>query len=105
MSEDLYLKRLEEIIAGPEGFGLPPLAPVVAMWLRDYRPGNPEERHEFDHASQEIAEDLRDIAVIGTNDIALVMVAAGYRIRRYLGGALWSMVYAGTDDKDDDRDD
>ena len=104
MNDDMYLEIIERIIADPEEFGLPPLAPVVAMWLRDYRPGNPEERHEFDHASQEIAEDLRDIAVIGTNDIALVMVAAGYRIRRYLGGALWSMVYAGTYDDTDDGD-
>lgn len=104
MNDYMYLETIARIIADPEEFGLPPLAPVVAMWLRDYRPGNPEERHEFDHASQEIAEDLRDIAVIGTNDIALVMLAAGYRIRRYLGGALWSMVYAGTCDDTDDGD-
>lgn len=103
MSEDLYLKRLEEIIADPDDFGLPPLAPVVAMWLRDFRPGNPEQHHEFDHASQEIADDLADVAAVSTNEIALVMVAAGYRIRRYIGGALWSMEYAGTyDDKDND---
>ena len=106
MNEELYLKRLAEIIADPDDFGLPALAPVVAMWLRDYRPGNPEQSHEFDHSSQEIAEDLRDVAQLGTNEIALVMVAAGYRIRRYRGGALWSMEYAGTDDgNDDDNDD
>lgn len=106
MNEEKYLETIEQIIADPDAFGLPPLAPVVAMWLRDYRPGNPEQPHEFDHASQEIAEDLRDVALVASNDIALVMVAAGYRIRRYRGGALWSMEYAGTDDgNDDDNDD
>ena len=105
MNEEKYLETIEQIIADPDAFGLPALAPVVAMWLRDYRPGNPEQRHEFDHSSQEIAEDLRDVAQLGTNEIALVMVAAGYRIRRYIGGALWSMEYAGTyDDKDEDAD-
>lgn len=105
MNEEKYLARLEDIILDPEKYGLPTLAPVVAMWLRDYRPGNPEQPHEFDLSSQEIAEDLRDVAQLGTNEIALVMVAAGYRIRRYRGGALWSMEYAGPDDKDDDNDD
>lgn len=106
MNEEKYLARLEDIILDPEKYGLPILAPVVAMWLRDYRPGNPEQRHEFDHSSQEIAEDLVGVAAVTTNEVAMVMVAAGYRIRRYIGGALWSMEYAGTDDgNDDDNDD
>ncbi len=97
MNEEKYLARLEDIIADPEGMGLPKLAPLVAMWLRDFRPGNPAEEHEFDHASDEIAQDLVDTAMLATNDVAAVMLKAGYRIRRYPGGALWSMTYAGTD--------
>lgn len=102
MNEEKYLALLAQICVDPDSFGLPPLAPVVAMWLKDFRPGNPEEAHEFDHSSQSIAEELSEIAAITTNEIALVMVAAGYLIRRYPYGTYWSMVYAGPDIANDD---
>ncbi len=97
MNEEKYLAILDDIIIDPEGMNLPKLAPLVAMWLRDFRPGDPAEEHEFDRASDEIAQDLVDTALLTTNEVAAVLLKAGYRIRRYPGGALWSMTYVGTD--------
>lgn len=96
MNELTYVTRLEQIIHGTYSEAeMPPMAPVVAMFLERYRPADPYTQPEYPNdnmTSYEIAELLEDTAAIPVSDIALVMTTLGYRLHRNeYKGYEWAM--------------
>ena len=95
MNHAEYLQKLESVICGTgEAASLPSSAPVVAMYLENYRPQIPPQQGTLNVTSFEIAEALSDVCSIPLNDVATVMLFLGYRLyRNFQGGFEWSMEY------------
>lgn len=88
-----YEERLSSVISGQtETYLFPTLAPLVAMFLKDFRPS--EELSGENMTSAEIASALLDIADIDNNVIAEVMLYMGYSIvTNELKGPEWGMTF------------
>ncbi len=81
MTRTEYLEAIDKVIQGvgvPSDF--PATAPVVAMFLTDFMPGDPDGPSGDNMTSYEIAQALEDTCQLSTTDVALVMVHLGYRL-------------------------
>lgn len=77
-----YLKKIEEVIERTDKTEhLPATAPVVAMFLEGFMPGDPESEEQMNMTSYEIVQYLKDICVLTTTDVAMTMVYLGYRLQ------------------------
>ena len=101
MSSKDYLENLEGFIHEPEAVGFGDNIIPVAMWLRNFMPGD-DDNGAFNKSSATIRAALCDIVDVSLNDISRLMVLNGY----FLGGSNqtypeWLMQPIG--DEDDDQ--
>lgn len=89
---DEYLQEIEDIIKNPEAEGLQSNAPVVAMFLMEYRPELPPKQTPHNMTSADIAGALEDTCQLTNTEVAEVMVKLGYRLwRDPIRGFVWAM--------------
>ena len=87
-----YLQEIEDIIANPEEECLGNNAPVVAMFLMEYRPELPPKQSPHNMTSAEIVGVLEDTCRLATPEVSEVMVKLGYRLwHDPIRGRVWSM--------------
>ena len=87
-----YLQEIEDIIANPEEECLGNNAPVVAMFLMEYRPELPPKQSPHNMTSAEIVDALDDTCRLTTPEVSEVMVRLGYRLwHDPIRGHVWSM--------------
>ena len=87
-----YLQTIEDIIANPSNEGMPDNAPVVAMFLMDFRPELPPKETKYNKTSADIAMKLEDVCSLTVSDVSAVMVKLGFRLfRDPVRGLVWSM--------------
>ena len=79
MNDKEYLERIRNIMEEKAG-AMPATAPIVAMFLRNYRPILPPEHWPGNMTSIDIARILEDTCHMSTTDIALVMLKLGYEL-------------------------
>ena len=96
-----YLDNLEQFIHEPEKLSFSDEIIPVAMWLRNFMPGN-DDNGAFNKSSAAIRAALCDIVDVSLNEISRLMVLNGYS----LGGTNqtypeWLMQPIG--DEDDDQ--
>ncbi len=101
MSSKEYLENLEGFIHEPEAVGFGDNIIPVAMWLRNFMPGD-DDNGAFNKSSATIRAAMCDIVDVSLNDISRLMVLNGYS----LGGSNqtypeWLMQPIG--DEDDDQ--
>lgn len=96
MNRTQYLLDVDKVIRGidiPADF--PATAPVVAMFLLDFMPGDTTTPPGDNMTSLEIAQALEDTCQLSTTDVARVMVHLGYRlVTNEYRGHEWAMVAA-----------
>ena len=100
MNSKEYLENLEGFIHEPEAVGFGDNIIPVAMWLRNFMPGD-DDNGAFNKSSATIRAALCDIVDVSLNDISRLMVLNGYS----LGGSNqtcpeWLMQPIGDDDDD-----
>lgn len=87
-----YLQGIEDIIANPEAEGLGPVAPVVAMYVQEYRPELPPKQSPHNMSTTDIMAELESLCLLTPSDVTEVMVKLGYRLWRDPDrGLVWSM--------------
>lgn len=101
MKRQDYLDNLDAFIHEPEAVGFGDNIIPVAMWLRNFMPGD-DDNGSFNKSSATIRAALCDIVDVSLNDISRLMVLNGYS----LGGSNqtypeWMMQPIG--DEDDDQ--
>lgn len=101
MKRQGYLDNLEQFIHEPEKLNFSDEIIPVAMWLRNFMPGN-DDNGAFNKSSAAIRAALCDIVDVSLNEISRLMVLNGYS----LGGTNqtypeWLMQPIG--DEDDDQ--
>lgn len=101
MKRQDYLDNLEQFIHEPEKLNFSDEIIPVAMWLRNFMPGN-DDNGSFNKSSAAIRAALCDIVDVSLNEISRLMVLNGYS----LGGTNqtypeWLMQPIG--DEDDDQ--
>ncbi len=101
MKRQDYLDNLEQFIHEPEKLNFSDEIIPVAMWLRNFMPGN-DDNGAFNKSSAAIRAALCDIVDVSLNEISRLMVLNGYS----LGGTNqtypeWLMQPIG--DEDDDQ--
>lgn len=95
-----YLDNLEQFIHEPEKLSFSDEIIPVAMWLRNFMPGN-DDNGAFNKSSAAIRAALCDIVDVSLNEISRLMVLNGYS----LGGTNqtypeWLMQPIGNEDDD-----
>ena len=96
MNDEKYLKRIEDAMHNPGDFALCQYAPILAMFLKAFRPVVPARDCEENLTSQEIADALEPIVHIELEDITDMMLYLGYEIVYVsLDLVTWSMEYVG----------
>lgn len=101
MKRQDYLDNLEQFIHEPENLNFSDEIIPVAMWLRNFMPGD-DDNSAFNKSSASIRAALCDIVDVSLNEISRLMVLNGYS----LGGTNqtypeWLMQPIG--DEDDDQ--
>ena len=101
MNRQDYLDNLETFIHDPGKLGFNDDIIPVAMWLRNYMPGD-DDMSPCNKSSASIRAALRDIVDVSLNEISRLMVLNGYS----LGGTNqtypeWLMQPIGDDDNDE----
>ena len=101
MKRQDYLDNLEQFIHEPEKLSFSDEIIPVAMWLRNFMPGN-DDNGAFNKSSAAIRAALCDIVDVSLNEISRLMVLNGYS----LGGTNqtypeWLMQPIGDDDNDE----
>ena len=101
MNKQDYLDNLEQFIHEPEKLNFSDEIIPVAMWLRNFMPGD-DDNGPFNKSSAAIRAALCDIVDVSLNEISRLMVLNGYS----LGGTNqtypeWLMQPIG--DEDDDQ--
>ncbi|MBQ6279275.1 MAG: hypothetical protein IJM66_09220 [Muribaculaceae bacterium] len=101
MKRQDYLDNLEQFLHEPEKLNFSDEIIPVAMWLRNFMPGD-DDNGAFNKSSAAIRAALCDIVDVSLNDISRLMVLNGYS----LGGTNqtypeWLMQPIG--DEDDDQ--
>ncbi|GEM_PF-3045568 len=101
-SESKYTHRLQLIQAQETGWpSMPPTAPVLAMFLADFRPADAGAAHGDNMTSAEIIGAMEDICAFSTSEVAIVMSYLGYRLSvNNYRGLEWSMVAVPDEDAD-----
>lgn len=79
MSSKEYLENLEGFIHEPEAVGFGDNIIPVAMWLRNFMPGD-DDNGAFNKSSATIRAALCDIVDVSLNDISRLMVLNGYSL-------------------------
>lgn len=88
-----YEQKIELAISAPVENGLPETAPVVAMFLENFRPAPANGGGNCFLTSMEIVQTLEDTCSLTTNDVALTMTFLGYRLRICDGkGPEWAIL-------------
>lgn len=82
MKRQDYLDNLEQFIHEPENLNFSDEIIPVAMWLRNFMPGD-DDNGAFNKSSAAIRAALCDIVDVSLNEISRLMVLNGYS----LGGA------------------
>lgn len=82
MSKQDYLENLANFIHQPEDFSFDDNIIPVAMWLRNYMPGD-DDMSTCNKSSAAIRSIMSDIVDVKLNDITRLMILNGYT----LGGA------------------
>ncbi|MCM1356518.1 MAG: hypothetical protein NC212_08960 [Staphylococcus sp.] len=96
-----YEEKIEAVINDPATHGLSPMAPVLAMYLKNFRPLDPPVHNEENRTSEDIMTSLESIGTFTINEIAATMAWLGYRLttdqsESYNYGAwVWAMEYTG----------
>lgn len=96
MNNAEYLERLRKVIERDASAAhLPALAPVLAMFLEEFRPGDPTAENGDNMTSLDIVYSLEDTCNLTVNDVTQVMLFMGYRLHvgEYRGHE-WAMVHA-----------
>ena len=75
-----YEEKIQAVINDPVNCGLSPMAPVLAMFLMDYRPIVPPVDVDTNMTSQEIAMELEANVILERNEITKVMLFLGYKL-------------------------
>lgn len=101
MKKQDYLDTLDAFIHEPENVGFGDNIIPVAMWLRNFMPGD-DDNSAFNKSSAGIRAALCDIVDVSLNEISRLMVLNGYS----LGGTNqtypeWLMQPIGDDDNDE----
>lgn len=96
-----YLDNLEQFIHEPEKLNFSDEIIPVAMWLRNFMPGD-DDNGSFNKSSAAIRAALCDIVDVSLNEISRLMVLNGFS----LGGTNqtypeWLMQPIGDDDNDE----
>ena len=79
MNSKEYLENLEGFIHEPEAVGFGDNIIPVAMWLRNFMPGD-DDNGAFNKSSATIRAALFDIVDVSLNDISRLMVLNGYSL-------------------------
>lgn len=80
-SESKYLNRLKLIQSQETGWpSMPATAPVLAMFLADFRPADERAARGDNMTSAEIIGAMEDICAFSTSEVAIVMSYLGYRL-------------------------
>ena len=91
MSSKEYLENLEGFIHEPEAVGFGDNIIPVAMWLRNFMPGD-DVTSMWNKSSAGIRAMMCDIVDVSLNDISRLMVLNGYSISASSpGGPEWIM--------------
>ena len=97
MTNAEYLERLNKVIRREDdAVHLSPLAPVLAMFLADWRPGNPDTEGvpDANMTSQDIVYQLEETCQLTVNDVTAVMLYLGYRLKvDEYRGMEWAIVH------------
>lgn len=101
-SESRYLNRLQLIQSQETGWpSMPATAPVLAMFLADFRPADERAARGDNMTSAEIIGAMEDICAFSTSEVAIVMSYLGYRLSvNNYRGLEWSMVAVADEDAD-----
>ncbi len=101
-SESKYLNRLKLIQSQETGWpSMPATAPVLAMFLADFRPAYERAARGDNMTSAEIIGAMEDICAFSTSEVAIVMSYLGYRLSvNNYRGLEWSMVAVTDEDVD-----
>lgn len=92
-----YKEKIAAAINEPEKHNLPELAPIVAMFLKDFTPLLPPEHSSENRDSDDIVRALEQICSLSVNDVAKVMTWLGYRLSPdEYGQLLWAMTFTGS---------
>ena len=75
-----YDEKLQAIIDNPTAMGFSPCAPILAMFLRGFKPIIPPGPSDNSLTSQEIQTALEQAAPFDLNEIARMMLFMGYQI-------------------------
>ena len=96
MNDEKYLKRIDDAMTKYHDLGLSDYAPVMAMFLKNFRPVVPARDSEDNLTSKEIEDALEPIVYIETDEITDMMLYLGYEVVYVsLDLVTWSMEYVG----------
>ncbi len=85
-----YLDNLETYIHEPENVGFGDEIIPVAMWLRNFMPGD-DDRSPDNKSSMMIRALLCDIVDVSLNEISRLMVLNGYSLNRSSANPKWML--------------
>jgi len=95
-----YEEKIQAVINDPVNCGLSPIAPVLAMFLQNFRPLTPPSHSEQNRNSKEIAIALKNLCEISINDISAVMLYLGFRmVPDPYGELMWAMKFVAESEK------
>lgn len=100
MKRQDYLDNLEQFIHEPEKLSFSDEIIPVAMWLRNFMPGD-DDNGAFNKSSAAIRAALCDIVDVSLNEISRLMVLNGYSLNSSSANPEWMMKPIG--DEDDDQ--
>lgn len=87
-----YEEKIHAILTDCPGQGLPSSAPLLAMFLKDWRPVTPPVNSIENMTSAEIAMNFDDICPVSTKEVSAVMLYLGYQLHcGGMTGLRWSM--------------
>lgn len=87
-----YEEKINSILTDGTPSGLPSSAPLLAMFLKNWRPVVPPVGSFENMTSAEIAMNFDDICPISTKEVSAVMLYLGYQLHgESISGLRWSM--------------
>lgn len=87
-----YEEKINNILTDGTTSGLPSSAPLLAMFLKNWRPVVPPVGSLENMTSAEIAMNFDDICPISTKEVSAVMLYLGYQLHgEGISGLRWSM--------------
>lgn len=90
MNKQDYLDTLDAFIHEPENVGFGDNIIPVAMWLRNFMPGD-DDNGAFNKSSLMIRALLGSIVDVSLNDVSRLMVLNGYSLNRSSANPEWML--------------